>query len=69
MSYNRTNYMHQFIFFFFKFFNFWSETLQVSDSFSVHHQLASCQKTCMTYHSCMYSGKLLMMARGTVRNM
>jgi len=30
--------------------------------------LASCQKTCMTYHFCAYSEKLLMMDRGTVRN-
>jgi hypothetical protein len=31
--------------------------------------LASCQQTCMTYHCCVYSEKLLMMDRGTVRNM
>jgi len=31
--------------------------------------LASCQQNCMTYHCCGYSEKLLMMARGTVRNM
>jgi len=33
--------------------------------------LASCQQTCMTYlvyHCCVYSEKLLMMDRGTVRN-
>jgi len=31
--------------------------------------LASFQQTCMTYHCCVYSEKLLMMDRGTVRNM
>jgi len=31
--------------------------------------LASCQQTCMTYHCCVYGEKLLMMDRGTVRNM
>ena len=31
--------------------------------------LASCQQTCMTHHCCVYSEELLMMDRGTVRNM
>jgi len=32
--------------------------------------LASCQETCMTYTiCCAYSEELLMMGRGTVRNM
>ena len=31
--------------------------------------LASCQQTCMTYHCFVYSEKLLMMDRGTVRIM
>ena len=32
--------------------------------------LASCQQTCMTYtYCCAYSTRLLMMDRGTVRNM
>ena len=35
------------------------------------HQLllTSCQETCMTYHCCVYSEKLLIMDRGTVLNM
>jgi len=28
-----------------------------------------CQQTCMTYHCCVYSGKLLMMDRGIARKM
>ena len=31
--------------------------------------LASCPQTCMTYHCCVYSEKLLMRDRGTARNM
>ena len=31
--------------------------------------VASCQQTCMTYHCYVYSEKILMMDRGTVRNM
>jgi len=31
--------------------------------------LASCQQTCMTYTIAVYSEKLLMMDRGTARNM
>jgi len=31
--------------------------------------LASCLQTCMTYHCCVYSEKLLMTVRGTVWNM
>jgi len=62
---------------------FWNKTPHVSDSSSVHHQefftvphsngichtgllTASCQQTCM--YCCVYSEKLLMMDRGTVRN-
>ena len=63
--------MHQFLKF------IWNETIHVSDSSSVHHQeftlythqwymLANLYDV---YHSCVYSVKLLMMDRGTVRNM
>ena len=31
--------------------------------------LASCQQNCDVYHCCVYSEKLLMTGRGTVRNM
>jgi hypothetical protein len=73
---------------------FCNETLHVSDSFSVHHQvffdcthnngisqtglltgfsililLANCHQTCMTYTVVVCTvKKLLMMNRGTVRN-
>ena len=51
---------------------FWNETLHVSDSFSVLHQeMVTVQIVDFfdIYHYCVYSGKLLMMDRGTVRNM
>jgi len=32
-------------------------------------KLTSCQETCVTYTVAVYSEKLLMMKRGTVRNM
>jgi len=46
--------------------------LQVSDSFSVHHQEIFTVHTTMVYViqvCCVYSEKLLVMDRGTVRNM
>jgi len=62
--------------------SFLDKTLHVSDSFSVRHQefgtvdtamvyviQVCCQQTCMTYHCCVYSAKLLMTDRETVRNM
>ena len=63
---------------------FWNKTLHVSDSFSVHHQefftvhtemvyvmlvLLTAFKLYNIYHCRVYSEKLLMMDRGTVRNM
>ena len=64
---------------------FWNKTLHVSDSSSVHHQEFFTVHTVMVYviqvcrqlsanlydinHYCVYSEKLLMMDRGTVRNM
>ena len=66
------------------FFMFLNETLHVSDSSSVHHQefftvhtaihtslLTACELSTNLndiHHSCVYSGELLMMDRGTVRN-
>jgi hypothetical protein len=67
----------------------WNETLHVSDSSSVHHQVFFTVHTAMVYviqfhpdparklsaklydiyHCCVYSEKLLMMDKGTVRNM
>jgi len=64
---------------------FWKETLHVSDSYSVHHQefinvytaihkgLLTAYKVsanlCDIYNCCVYSEKLLMMDKVTVRNM
>jgi len=51
---------------------FWNKTLLVSDSSSVHHQEFFIVHTAMVYViqvCCVYSEKLLMMDRGTVRNM
>ena len=47
----------------------WNETLHLLDSSSVHHQEFSTVHTANLYdiyHCCVYSGKLLMMDRGTV---
>jgi len=64
---------------------FWNKTPNVSDSSPVHHQEFFTVHTAMVYviqfadslranlydiyHCCVYSEKLLMMDRGTVRNM
>ena len=58
---------------------FWNKTLQVSGSSSVHHQEFITVHTAMVYaiqvcwhtvyHCCVYSDKLLMMDRGTARNL
>jgi len=58
---------------------FWNKTLHVSDSSSAHHQQFFTVHTAMVYvmsanvydiYRCyVYSEKLLMMDRGTVRNM
>jgi len=51
---------------------FWNETLHVSESSSVHHQEIFIVHTAMVYViqvCCVYSAKLLMMDRGTLRNM
>jgi len=58
---------------------FWNKTLHVSNSSSVHHQEFFTVHTAMVYvltanlydvyHCCVYSEKLLMMDRGTLRNM
>jgi hypothetical protein len=51
---------------------FLNETLHVSDSSSVHHQEFLIVHTAMVYViqvCCVYSEKLLMMERGTARNM
>jgi len=51
---------------------FWNKTLYVSDSSSVHHQEFFAVHTAVVYViqvCCVYSEKLLMMERGTVRNM
>jgi len=59
--------MHKFL----KFY-FWNETLHVSEISSVHHQEFFTVHTANLYdiyHCCVYSEKLLMMDRGSVRNM
>ena len=51
---------------------FWNKTPHVSDSSSAHHQQFFTVYTANlydTYHCCVYSEELLMMDRGTVRNM
>ena len=56
---------------------FWNKILHVSDSSSLHHQElftvhAACELSANLYdiyHCCVFSEKLLMMNRGTVRNM
>ena len=51
---------------------FLNKTLHVSDCFSVHHQQFFTVHTPNLYdiyHCCVYSEKLLIMDRGTVRNM
>jgi len=51
---------------------FWNKTLHVSDSFSVHHQEYFTVHTATEYViqvCCVYSEKLLMMDRETVRKM
>ena len=52
-------------------FLFLSETQHVSDSSTVHYQEFIAVHTTMVYFiqvCCVYSGKLLMMNRGTIRN-
>ena len=52
--------------------HFWNKTLHVSDSSSVRHQEFFTVHTANLYdiyHCCVYSAKLLVMDRGTVRNM
>jgi hypothetical protein len=49
---------------------FWNETLHVSDNSFVHHLASKLSANLYDkYHFCVYSEKLLMMDRGTVRNM
>ena len=51
---------------------FWNKTLHVSDSSSVHHQQFFTVHTAMVYviqAYCVYSEKLLIVERGTIRNM
>jgi len=51
---------------------FWIKTLHVSDCSSVHHHEFFTVHTANLYdiyRCCVYSEKLLMMDRGTVRNM
>jgi len=51
---------------------FWNKTVHVSDSSSVHHQEFITVHTANLYgiyRCCVYNGKLLIMDRGTVRNM
>ena len=51
---------------------FWNKTLHVSESSSVHRQEFFTVYTANLYdiyHCCFYSEKLLMMDRGSVRNM
>jgi len=53
-------------------FIFGNKTLHVSDSFSVHHQEFFTVHTVNLYdiyHCCVYSARLLMMYRETLRNM
>ena len=46
-----------------------ADNLQAGSGWNILILLASCQQTYMTlYHCCVYSEKLLMMDRGTVRN-
>ena len=50
----------------------WNETLHLLDSSSVHHQEFSTVHTANLYdiyHCCVYSEELLVMDKGTVRNM
>jgi hypothetical protein len=50
---------------------YWNETLHVSESSSVYHQKVFTAHTTNMYdiyHFCVYSEKVLMMDRGTVRN-
>ena len=51
-------------------FIFWNKTLHVSDSSSAHQLAAeSCQYNLYDiHHCCVYSVKLPMMDRGTIRN-
>ena len=51
---------------------FWNKTLHASDNSSVHHLeffTVHTAKLYDIYQCCVYSEKLLMMDRGTVRNM
>ena len=51
---------------------FWNKTLRISDSSSVHHQELFTVHTANLYdihHCCVYSKKIRMIDRGTVRNM
>ena len=88
-SYNKTNYIHQFLKFIFgiKLYMFRTVPLSITSSFSLYTQQRYmsyrfadslragsgrnqfCQQTCMTFTTAVYSEKLLMMDRGTVRNM
>jgi len=67
-SYNKTNYMHLFLKFIFgiKLYMFWTVPLFIIRSFSLYTQQWYMYDI---YHCCVYSEKLLMMDRGTVRNM
>ena len=84
-SYNKTNQMHQFLKFIFgiKIYMFRTVPLSIIRSFSLYTQqwcmsyrFADSLRTrkvsanlCDIKHCCVYSEKLLMMERGTVRNM
>jgi len=54
---------------------YWYMSCRFDDSFQARPEcsillvLKSCHKTYMTYQDRMYSGKLLVMGRGTARNM
>jgi len=62
--------MHQFLKFIFgiKLYIFRTVPLSIIRSFSLYTQFAGAN-LCDIYHCCVYSEKLLMMDRGTVRNM
>ena len=49
-------------------FSLYTEQWYMSYRFADSLLLASCQQTCMTYTTAVYSEKLLTMDRGTVRN-
>jgi len=72
ISYDKTNYMHWFLKFIFgiKLYMFRTVSLSIIRKFSLYtQQWCMSYRSADVYHCCVYSEKLLMMDRGTVRNM